>query len=398
MKAENLILRFFLSFLLLAQLADLAAAWPAQRERQLFIKDAGRITARAEFDPSKFNVECKERFFLGELPTITLSMTNTSRSAQSVKEAEYQKFSLEMTGMFQNDAGQHTKSAVYDGSWDLPKEPVKRQTKPGETILFEEPRKREPKVVKLEPGESTNLTLDLFKTFGGFLGVSRYKLTVKSEDGQKVTKEFEVYFDVEKSVPVLAKMLTSDADDVSERNWAVLHLAKFNRPKLVVLLEELVKSGTERQRDFASGMLAATKSGWFDPLKLKLEMKDRFSLGENPTIGISIQNGSSTPRTVSEAASQKFFLELVKLSDNQSQAETKSCVYDRSQVDPKPAAQKSRQVRLAELESTSLSLDLSECFKSRLSAGKYELRVRAADGQENLKDQTAVRKFEIYPR
>lgn len=40
--------------------------------------------------------------------------------------------------------------------------------------------------VTLAQGESTNLTLDLSKTFGSSLPVDKYKLTVKSEEGQKV--------------------------------------------------------------------------------------------------------------------------------------------------------------------------------------------------------------------
>lgn len=47
---------------------------------------------------------------------------------------------------------------------------------------------------------------------------------------------------------------------------------------------------------------------------------------------------------------------------------------------------------------TDFELNLSECFATRLGVGKYELRVKSADTQENLKDQTAVKKFEIDSR
>jgi len=197
---------------------------------------------------------------LGESPIITISITNTNRSAQTVKEAEYQKISLEMTGIFEDDSNQQTKKLVYDGSWDIPKEPT-RAPRPDETTEWLAIQKREPKYISLLSGESTNLELNLAKIFRSYLGVGIYKLTVKSEEGQKVDKEFEVYFDNEKSVPVLAKMLRSESNDVTERNWAVYNLSKFSRTKFVALLEELLKSGTQKQRDFASGSLADLKAG-----------------------------------------------------------------------------------------------------------------------------------------
>jgi len=213
-------------------------------------------------DRAKFSVKCKARYFLGEAPTVTISIANTSRSPQTVKVAEYQKFSLEMTGLFEDASAQQKKNLVYDGSWDIPKKAATPPL-PGEMHVFENLGKREPKFVKLESGESTTLELDLSKTFGSYLGVSKYKLTAKSEDEQKVVKEFEVYFDNEKSVPILAMMLESD--DEAERNWAVSNLAQYSRPKLVTLLEQLARSGNEKQRDFAGGILAKLKAGYFGP-------------------------------------------------------------------------------------------------------------------------------------
>lgn len=345
---------------------------------------------------AKFDVKCKDRYFLGETPTITISITNTSRSPQTVKEPEYQKFSLEMTGIFQNDSGQYKKTGTYDGSWDIPKEPT-RAPAPGETQVWLEMKKREPKYAKLLPGESTKLELDLSRAFGSYLGVSKYQLTVKSEDGQKVVKEFEVYFDDEKSIPVLAKMLASNSDDVTERHWAVSNLAKFNRTKFIALLEELIKSGNEKQRDLASGMLGQTKAGWFDYIKLKAEMKDRFFLGEAPSIAISVVNGSSTIQTVTAAEYQKFSLELTPTSGNDSKRETKPCVYDGSQNLAKTNSPgKPKLVKLSELESTTLRLDLSQCFHVPFGIGKYELIVKAADEREISKYQQAVKKFEVY--
>jgi len=355
-----------------------------QREKKTESSAASKNACRDE--QAKFTVKCKGRYFLGETPTITLSITNTGRSPLRVKAAEHQKFSLEMTGIFSNDSGQYKKTVVWDGSWIIPKS--SREAKADELVVFGSPGKREPKYVTLAPGESTNLTLELPKTFGSQLGVSKYKLTVKSEDGQTVVKEFEVYFDDEKSVPILAKMLESN--DVSERNWAVLNLATFNRSRFVALLEALVKSGNEKQRDFASGMLAQTKAGWFDSLRLKVESKDRFTAGETPTIAISIQNGTSTPKTVRDAREQRFSLELRRVLANDAKQESKTCVYTPKDSQPKP-----KLVALGEFDSTTLILNLSECFGARLDPGKYELIVKASD-QEEIKDQTAVKKFEVF--
>jgi hypothetical protein len=55
------------------------------------------------------------------------------------------------------------------------------------------------------------------------------------------------------------------SDDVSERVWAVSNLAQFNRTKLVALLEDLVRSANEKQRDFARGILEEIRVGRFRP-------------------------------------------------------------------------------------------------------------------------------------
>ena len=333
----------------------------------------------------KLELKTKARYFLGETPNLKIVRTNNGRSPQKVKEAQFEKFSLELSGLLENDSEQQQRTIVYDGSWDIPKEPGR--AKRGETHVFEELKKREPRFVQLSPGKSTTLELDLAKTFGSYLGVSKYKLTVKSEDGDKVVKEFEVYFDGEKSVPVLAKMLASE--DEAERNWAVFNLAKFRRPKLITLLEKLVRSGTEKQRAFASGMLAQTKAGWFDPLKLSVESKDRYSLGETPIVAISLKNSGSAPATVKEAEGQTFSLSLKKLLGSDSREETKTCVY--KEDDPQ---RKFKLVTLGETDSIRLSLNLTECFGMRFDIGKYELSVRAVD-EAALKDQTVVKKFEV---
>lgn len=227
----------------------------------------------------RFTVKCKARYFFGESPLVTISITNTSRSKRTVKDAEHQKFSFEMTGVFQNGSGQKKETATYDGSWDIPKEPT-RAPKPGETYDWLPLRKREPKFVALSRGESTDLELDLSEVFRSYLGVGEYKLMVKSEEGQKVVKEFEVYFDKEKSGAFLTAFIKSGNDldrmladerysyfrrtfstGESSRIWALYRFAEFDKKGLIVLLEELAKSGNEDQRRFANNILSRIKAG-----------------------------------------------------------------------------------------------------------------------------------------
>jgi hypothetical protein len=81
--------------------------------------------------------------------------------------------------------------------------------------------------------------------------------------GQKVVKRFEVYFEEGRSVPTLAQLLKSD--EAAEQQWAVSALARHDRPKLVTLLEELVKTGSAKHRDFATRTLQDIKAGRFGP-------------------------------------------------------------------------------------------------------------------------------------
>jgi hypothetical protein len=227
------------------------------------------------------------------------------------------------------------------------------------------------------------------------LGAGKYHLVVSSEDGQKVVKDFEVYFDDEQSVTALGKMLASD--DEGERNWAVINLSQYSRPKLVTLLEGLVKTDDEKRRDFAKEVLTKLAAGYYDPVKLRAEIKGRYFEGEPTVVAVSIYNGSSTVLTVKEAASQKFAFELSRVAD--SKRETKTCVYDGGQNAAKPSAGRDRRkptlVKLGESDSTTLNLNLFECFRSRLDAGSYELAVTAAD-EPTLKGQRVVKRFEVY--
>jgi hypothetical protein len=386
-----------LSLLFFCLLVDASEVVHAQQKEQ---KDSSSVTAGkntcTNAERKKLSVKCKDRYFFGEAPAIKIVITNTSRSPQTLKEAEYEKFSLEMTGLFNDEL--QKKTGAYDGRWDIPKEPTKPAL-PGKVHVFEALSKREPKFVTLAPGESTTLELNLSKTFGAYLGMGKYQLAVKSEDGQKIVKEFEVYFDDEKSVPLLAGMLKSDDD--GERNWSVIKLAEFKRPKLIAVLEELVTAGNEKQREFASERLTQIKAGWFDHLKLRVEAKDRYFLGETPILAISIVSNSSTIQTVKQAQYQKFSLELVGVFVPDGKQETKTCVFDGSQDTSKrslkPQAQGNPQlVELSESQSTTLSLNLSECFHSPFGVGKYELTVKSDDPQQVFKDQKVVKKFEVY--
>jgi len=339
-------------------------------------------------------VENNARYFLGETPSIRIAITNTGHSRQSVKDAEHQKFSLEVSGLFSNATQRLRKTATYDGSWDVPKEP---QTLGGMNVWLS-PTKRAPKFVKLAPGESTALELDLSKVFSTYLGVSKYKMTVRSEDGHQVVKEFEVYFDDEKTVPILAKLL--EFEDSGARNWAVSNLAQFNRARFVTLLEALSESGNERMRDFAREMLAETRGGWFDPVKLRVEIKDRNALGEAQMVAVSLLNNSSGFETVKRAEYQKFSLVVREVLSDGTKQEKGTCRYDGSQNVPTRSTgsrTKARDsIKLGESDSTTLSLNLSQCMPVQLGVGKYELVVKPVEPEKNFRDQIAVKNFEVY--
>jgi len=362
-----------------------------------FHSAAASQEASAKAERGEFSVKSKERYFLGEAPTVTISITNTDRSPQTVKEAEHRKFTFEVTGAFENDARQDKKTLVYDGSWDIPKGPT-RFPQPNEMHEWKSPKKREPKYVMLPPGEATELTINLSDTFRSRLGAGKYHLVVKSEDGQRVVKDFEVYFDDEKSVAAMTGMLASD--DEGERNWAVINLTQYSRPSLVTQLGELVKTGSEKQRDFANEVLTKLAAGHYDPVKLKVENKERYFLGEAPVIAVSIVNAGSTVQTLKEAKYQKFSLELMKAAGADPKQEAKTCVYDGGQAMSNQPAERAKRkpefVKLGELDSTTLSLNLFECFRSRLDVGKYELVVKSADEQQVVKGQKVVKSFEVY--
>ena len=328
---------------------------------------------------------CKDRYFLGETPTITLSLKNIGRTLMTVKEFEQQKFSLEVTGLFSNDTVVEKKKINADGSFYVP--PAREENG---VLFWYGPVVKPPKYVTLRPGESTNLTLDLTTSFNSLLGVGRYKLVFKSENGHKAVGEFEVYWDDEKTVPLMVKRLESEYD--SERNWGIANLSEFNRPVFMTSLQALATTGNEKQRQFASFMLEDIKQGNFNPLELRIVTQKRYPRITNPTITVSIANRTRSPETVKEAQQQKFFLEVRKLVlPGEYIEDTKRCVYT-----PKSEEQ-ARSVTIGASESTSFSLNLQDCFGSRLEPGHYQLIVKS-DREEQVKEQTQEQRFEIRSR
>jgi hypothetical protein len=387
----SIFLKLILGFLC----CQLAGAGMAVAGQQREVRDQRRnIASRKDCTNSerrKFDVKCKSRYFLGEVPTVVVSITNTGRSTETIRDAEYQKFTFEATGIFDNDRGEYKKTGVYDGTLYFPA--AAQAPAPGQTREWLAPTKREPKFVKLAPGESTNLEVNLAKTFGSSLGVGKYELLAKSEGGESVVKEFEVYFDEEKSTAVFVRALAEESD----RDQAIYYLARFNRTRLVSLLEDLAKSGNESQREFANRALAQIRAGSFDYLKLKASMKDRYSVGEKPILAISIVNNSSTVQSVTKAEYQKFSLELLRMGGAGANPEVMTCVHDGSPgATLAPTKEAPTVIKISELESTTVSLDLTECLKSKLSIGKYQLTVKSADPQAAFKYQTAVKTFEVH--
>ena len=106
-------LKLSLSFLFFCQIASASATTHVQQDGErdsLRRSDKGNACRNSE--RARFKVKCKARYFLGETPTVTISITNSSRSPQTVKVAEYQKFSFEMTGIFEDASQQETKTVI----------------------------------------------------------------------------------------------------------------------------------------------------------------------------------------------------------------------------------------------------------------------------------------------
>jgi len=365
-----------LLFLLLLCLAGAASVADAQ-ERKNACSQSKRAT---------YTIDCKDRYYLGETATITISMNNTGRTLMTVKELEHQKFYLELTGLFSIESVVEKKKINYDGSIYIP--PSKNQ---GGVIFWYGPTRRPPKYVTLTRGQSTSWTYDLSRSFSRLLPVGDYKLIFKSADGHKIVREFAVYFDNEKTVPLMVKRLESE--DIAERNEAIANLFQFNRPALIASLQGLEKTGNEKQREFARFLLGEIDHGNYNPLELLVITPSRHSRSTDPTITISIRNRSHSPEPVKETQQQKFFLELRKLAypgePGEYFADTKNCVYT-----PEDSQQNSRLITLGPRESIGVSVNLQQCFGARLEAGHYVLIVKS-DRAEQIKGQTVEQRFEI---
>lgn len=343
---------------------------------------APRKNACSNSKRAKFTIECKDRYYVGETATITLSNNNTTRTLMTVKEFEHQKFTLEVTGVFSNYRVVEKKTIDYRGKFYIPP-----ATDTDRLNLWYAPVLLPAKYVTLRPGESTSMQFNLSQS--SKLGAGRYKVVFKSADGQEVAKEFEVYFDNEKSLPLMVKQLES----VEDRNWAFANLLEFNRPALVTSLKALAANGDEKQRQFAISKLGDIESGNFNPLKLVLVTQSRYSRNADPTVTISIRNGSQSPEPAKAAEQEKFFLELRKLAHpgkrDEHYEDTKQCVYT-----PKDAQQDSKFVTLGPNESTSVNVSLQQCFGAHLEAGHYHLVVKR-NPEEQRDWKIDERRFEI---
>jgi hypothetical protein len=304
-----------------------------------------------------------------------------------VKEFEHQKFSLELTGLSSSGGDVTRKKINYEGSIFIP--PSRDE---GGLVSWHAPVVRPPKYVTLRPGESTTLILDLSGSSGAApLQLDRYQLAFKSQDGHKVVKEFQVYFDNEKTVPLMVKVLQTEG--LTERNTAIHYLSRFNRPALRRTVEELVATGDEKQRVYASSLLADIKGGRFDPLGLVLITQARYSQGANPSITISIRNRSDSAEPVQEAQEQDFFLELRKVASPGKPGayyeDIKTCVYT-----PREPQQNAKLITLGPGESSSVNVNLQECFGGRLETGHYKLIVKR-NPEEQRDWKIEERRFEI---
>jgi hypothetical protein len=340
--------------------------------------------------PATFTITCKDRYYFGETVTITLSNNNLGRTLMTVKEFEHQKFTLELTGFSSEGSDVEKKKIDYDGSIYIP--PARSEG--GITSWFA-PVVRPPKYVTLRPGESTTLTLDLAESSSaGPLPLNRYRLVFKSQDGHKIVKEFEVYFDNEKTLPLMVKVLQTQGH--SEHNRAIYYLSQFNRPVLRRTAEELVATGDEKKREYARSLLADIEHGNFSPLELVLITQARYSRSANPAITISVRNRSGSAEPVQEAEQQKFFLELRKVAHpgkpDEYVEDTKTCVYT-----PKEPPQNASPITLAPGESTSVTVNLQQCLGAPLEAGHYHLIVKR-DPDEQRDWKIAERKFDIRGR
>ena len=368
-------------------------------EQQLFEKEQ-----RSSVEPI---LDIKKKYFFGEAVIIKILFKNTGTLPVNTKEAECQKITVEMAGAFNNASGLERKQHTYDGSLDP--STLSRPAETGGVIEWVVPGKREPKYVKLVPGEATVIRFNLGEFFQSDLGLGVYRLIITTETGRKIYVEFEIYYDDVKSDPIIAGALRSQSDS---RYWAIGNMVRTNRQKLVALLNDIVRSGDEKQRIYADETLHKIRSGWYDAIKLEVDGNDRFFIGQAPKMTVKIRNGGSVSKEVSKAELQKIAIEIAGPFEGNSQQERKIYVYDSGRAGSEAEAyvnlwdktgamlpQKmgaSKSVKLSESDYISLLLDLSTCFHSRLRVGKYQLIAKGTDEQAIFKEQVIDKDFEVY--
>ena len=220
-----------------------------------------------------FDVRCRSTYLLGE-NTNHNHLDDEYRPQRSNRQrSESSKVRLSRHGNIRERLRTTEEAGVYDGTWDFPKEPVKAAA-PGEVREWLLPRKREPRFVQLSPGQSTELELDL----AAVPIASRRRRIPHDDHSRRWTESGQGIRSVfrrreERRHPWAALKSKDDA----ERLWSVANLVKFDRPQLVALLEEMVRSGNESQREFAAHTLAQIRAGTFDRLKLRVDNKDGIS-------------------------------------------------------------------------------------------------------------------------
>lgn len=194
----------------------------------------------------KLSVETKERYYLGEAPIIKFVLTNTG-GEQKVLEAEHWQFQVRGEGIFNNGDGvQEVKDFDYKGSFEFPPTEPKH-TKKVLYTGFEFPKRKEPTYVMLKLGETTGVDINLSGKYSTDLFYpGKYKLIATMKGSElKAVAEFEVYFDEEKSTPILEQKLRENGNG---SGMAFHLLREYNRPKLITVLEDMLQADNEMQR------------------------------------------------------------------------------------------------------------------------------------------------------
>lgn len=240
---------FSILSILLNTIADAQQSDIRQSDRQL--QSAAKTTnVGKEF--LKFDVELKDRFYLGETPIIKLSWTNMDGGQKRVLEAEHRKFHLRGEGIFNNASEYQVKKFDYDGSWLIDGQPKSS----GDSNIWIAPQRKEATFTILKLGGETNIEADLSKWFSTELFTpGKYKIIAETDDGQEAVKEFEVYFDNEKSTPILEQKLRENGSGSS-----FYLLSQYNRLKLITVLEDLQQSNNQELRERATNLFEALKT------------------------------------------------------------------------------------------------------------------------------------------